>query len=240
MTSIIAEGAWPERQGIEFPHGSGEVMRVLCADWALDTDTHQLVRSGDVVHVSPKAFDLLTTLLRERPRALSKVELRDQIWPHTFVSETSLANLIAELRSALGDEAGQPRYIRTVHRHGYAFCGSATNDAEAPPAGGTARVHLLVRDREIALTPGTYVLGREPEAAVWIDSTHVSRHHARIAVTATGASIEDLGSKNGTFVNRARVVGVQPLCDRDEIDLGPERLVVRVLAGAVSTRTQPR
>jgi DNA-binding winged helix-turn-helix (wHTH) protein len=214
-------------------------MRVLCADWALDTDTHQLVRSGDVVHVSPKAFDLLTTLLRERPRALSKVELRDSIWPHTFVSETSLANLIAELRSALGDEAGQPRYIRTVHRHGYAFCGTATNAAAAPPASGSDRVHLLVRDREIALTPGTHVLGREPEAAVWIDSTQVSRHHARIVVTGTGASIEDLGSKNGTFVNRARVVSVQPLSDRDEIDLGPERLVVRVLGDAASTQTQP-
>ena len=215
-------------------------MRVLCADWALDTDTHQLVRSGDVVHVSPKAFDLLTTLLRERPRALSKVELRESIWPDTFVSETSLANLVAELRSALGDEAGQPRYIRTIHRHGYAFCGAATNDAEAPPVSGPSRTHLLFRDREIALTPGTHVLGRELEAAVWIDSTHVSRHHARIVVTATATSIEDLGSKNGTFVNRARVCGVQPLADRDEIDLGPERLVVRILAGAVSTRTQPR
>jgi DNA-binding winged helix-turn-helix (wHTH) protein len=198
------------------------------------------VRSGDEVHVSPKAFDLLTTLLRERPRALSKVELLERIWPDTFVNETSLANLIAELRSALGDEARQPRYIRTVHRHGYAFCGTAAEDAEASPpqAKGSARVQLLHRDREVALTLGTHVLGREPEAAVRIDSSCISRRHARIVVSATGASIEDLGSKNGTFVNGARVCGVQPLSDRDEIDLGPERLVFRVL-GDASTQTQP-
>jgi DNA-binding winged helix-turn-helix (wHTH) protein len=217
-------------------------MRILCGDWALDTESRQLVRSGDAVHVSPKAFDLLTALLRERPRALSKAELRERIWPDTFVTETSLANLIAELRSALGDEVEQPRYIRTVHRHGYAFCGAATNDAEAPPSrssSGSAGVHLILRDREIALTPGTHVLGREPEAAVWIDSTQVSRHHARIVVTAMGASIEDLGSKNGTFVNRVRVSGVQPLSDQDEIDLGPERLVFRSRADAPSTQTQP-
>jgi DNA-binding winged helix-turn-helix (wHTH) protein len=215
-------------------------MRILCEDWTLDTESRELVRSGGAVHLSPKAFDLLTTLLRERPRAFSKAELRERLWPDTFVTETSLANLIAELRSALGDEAGQPRYIRTVHRHGYAFCGTATNDAEAPPSpGGSTGVHLILRDREIALTPGTHVLGREPEAAVWIDSTHVSRHHARIVVAATGASIEDLGSKNGTFVNRVRVSGVQPLSDRDQIDLGPERLVFRSRADAPSTQTQP-
>jgi DNA-binding winged helix-turn-helix (wHTH) protein len=214
-------------------------MRVHCDDWLLDTTTRQILRRGDDVHVSPKAFDLLTTLLIERPRVISKDELLARLWPDTFVSETNLATLIAELRSGLGDEARKPRYIRTVHRHGYAFCGTAMEDAEPPPqTKGATCVQLLVRDRAIALKPGTHVLGREPEAAVWIDSTHVSRHHARIVVFATGATIEDLGSKNGTFVNRTRVCGVQPLCDRDEIDLGPERLVFRVL-GDASTQTQP-
>jgi pSer/pThr/pTyr-binding forkhead associated (FHA) protein len=181
-------------------------------------------------------------LLRERPRAISKTQLLERIWPDTFVSETSLANLIAELRSALGDEARQPRYIRTLHRHGYAFCGVATEDADAlseRPRGGT-RIRVFLRDREVALMPGSHVIGREPEAVVWIDSAQVSRRHALIIVSATGASIEDLGSKNGTFVNRARVGGVQPLSDRDEIDVGPERLVVRILRGAPSTQTQPR
>jgi DNA-binding winged helix-turn-helix (wHTH) protein len=215
-------------------------LRFHSGDWFLETETRQIVRAGQEVHVSPKAFDLLTALLVDRPRVLSKAELRQRIWPDTYVTETSLANLVAELRAALGDEVGRPRYIRTVHRHGYAFCGTATNEAEASRQTASGRrVLLVLRDREIALEPGTHVLGRDPDAAVWIDSAHVSRHHARLVVSAAGASIEDLGSKNGTFVNRLRVAGVQRLSDRDEIDLGPERLVLRFLAEAASTLTQP-
>jgi len=214
-------------------------MRFVCGDWVLDTDTRQLLRSGDVLHVSPKAFDLLALLVRERPRALSKGELRHHVWPETFVSETSLANLISELRAALADESGRPRYIRTVHRHGYAFCGTATEEAPPPPPTGPSMlVQLVVRDREIALAPGANLIGREPAAVVWIDSAQVSRRHARIVVCADGAAIEDLGSKNGTFLNGQRVSGVRPLSDRDEIGVGPERLVVRVRTAAASTVTQ--
>ncbi len=214
-------------------------MRFHSGDWFLETETRQIVRGGQAVHVSPKAFDLLTALLVDRPRVLSKVELRQRIWPDTYVTETSLANLVSELRAALGDEAGRPRYIRTVHRHGYAFCGIATNEAKASrPTTARRRVLLVLRDREIVLEPGTYVLGRDPDAGVWIDSTQVSRHHARLVVSAAGASIEDLGSKNGTFLNRARLIGVQPLSDRDEIDVGRERLIVRIIGEAGSTLTQ--
>jgi pSer/pThr/pTyr-binding forkhead associated (FHA) protein len=84
------------------------------------------------------------------------------------------------------------------------------------------------------------VLGREPVASVWIDSSCISRRHARIVVSATGVSIEDLGSRNGTLLNGALVRGVQPLSDRDEVDLGPERLVVRIRGAAEATETQRR
>jgi DNA-binding winged helix-turn-helix (wHTH) protein len=217
-------------------------VRFHSGDWVLETETRQIVRAGRPVHVSSKAFDLLTALLVGRPRVISKAGLRQKIWPDTSVAETSLAVLVAELRSALGDRARQPRYIRTVHRHGYAFCGAVTQEAEAspPPPTGGRRVRLVLRDRDLVLEPGAYVLGREPDADVWLDSTHVSRHHARLVVSAEGASIEDLGSKNGTFVNHAPVRGRQPLSDRDEIDVGPERLIVRIVREPVSTRTQPR
>ena len=78
------------------------------------------------------------------------------------------------------------------------------------------------------LSPGANVLGRVPEAAVWIESSRVSRRHAQVTVVAGGATIEDLGSKNGTFLNRRRVSGVQSLADGDEIGLGPERMVFRL------------
>jgi DNA-binding winged helix-turn-helix (wHTH) protein len=216
-------------------------MRVLSGDWVLDTQTRLIVRSGDIVHVSPKAFDLLAMLLRERPRVVSKPELLEHIWPDTIVTEANLATLVAELRSALGDDAHHPRSIRTAHRHGYAFCGMATEGNEATPmeTPGSSRVRLLIGEREIALAPGAHVLGREPEAAVWVDSPRVSRRHARIFVSAAGTSVEDLGSKNGTFVNGNRVTNAHLLCDGDEIRLGSERLVLRFLGTNASTETQP-
>ena len=61
-----------------------------------------------------------------RPKALSKKALQERLWPSTFVAEANLSNLVAEIRQALGDNARAPRFIRTVHRFGYAFCGEAT------------------------------------------------------------------------------------------------------------------
>jgi len=109
-------------------------MRVCSEDWVVDTTTRQVVRGGKTVHASPKAFELLSTLLAERPRALSKSELLRRLWPDTFVTEASLASLIAEVRSVLGDTAHGPRYIRTVQRFGYAFCGSVVTEAGGFPA----------------------------------------------------------------------------------------------------------
>jgi DNA-binding winged helix-turn-helix (wHTH) protein len=215
-------------------------MRVHCDDWTLDTATRLIERGGDAVHVSPKAFDLLAALLLERPRVLSKAELLERLWPDTFVSESNLASLVAELRAALGDQARRPRYLRTAHRHGYASCGAATTDGPpSPPARPVAAcARLVIGAREFALAPGANVLGRVPGAAIWIESACVSRRHALVTVAADGASIEDLGSKNGTFLNRRRVTGVQPLADGDEIGLGPERLVFRLPGAPPPTETQ--
>jgi len=215
-------------------------VRVHSGDWALDTATRQVERGGEAVHVSPKAFDLLSVLLLERPRAVSKAELLRRLWPDVVVSEVNLTCLVAEVRSALGDEARRPRYVRTVPRYGYAFCGAVTEVGPRPPVvkGGVPTARLETAGRDVLLAPGANLLGRLPEAAVWIESGAVSRRHAVVTVTDGGASIEDLGSKNGTFVNRERVRGVRPLSDGDEIRLGPVRLVFRLLAVPPTTESQ--
>jgi len=215
-------------------------VRVHCEDWALDTATRQIVRGGENVHVSPKAFDLLTTLLLERPRALSKSELLVRLWPDTFVSEATLVSVVAEVRSVLGDAARSPRYVRTVHRYGYAFLGTVTEGDQRPPPSSHAEssARLVMERREVALALGANLLGRMPEASVWLDSASVSRRHARITVSEAGTSLEDLGSKNGTFVNDVRVRGVHPLSDGDEIRLGRVGMVFRAFAAPPSTETE--
>ena len=75
---------------------------------------------------SPKAFELLGTLVMDRPKVLSKEVLQQRLWPETFVAEANLSNLVAEIREALGDRARTPLFIRTAHGFGYAFCGDAT------------------------------------------------------------------------------------------------------------------
>ena len=87
----------------------------------LDLDTHELVRAGTPVSLSPKAFQLLGILVENHPRALSRTELQDRLWPGTFVVEKNLTNLVSEIREALGDDPAHPRFVRTVHRFGYSF-----------------------------------------------------------------------------------------------------------------------
>ncbi len=101
------------------------------SDFILDGDTRQLLFHHDEVHVSPKAFDLLAVLLANRPRAVSKAELQERLWPATFVEETNVAGLVAEIRRALRDSASNPRFIRTVYGFGYRFAGDVTEVAGA-------------------------------------------------------------------------------------------------------------
>lgn len=102
-------------------------MQVRFGEFMLDTDTRQLIGTEGEVHLSPKAYELLTVLVEKRPRALSKQELHERLWPATFVSEVNLATLIAEIREALGDDARKPRFVRTARRFGYAFCGTTVD-----------------------------------------------------------------------------------------------------------------
>jgi len=85
-----------------------------------------LRRRGVERHVSPKAFELLWLLIQNRPRALSKNEIRARLWPSTFVSDATLTSLVAELRAALGERARRQLFLRTVHKYGYAFTGRAS------------------------------------------------------------------------------------------------------------------
>ena len=213
-------------------------MRFEWSDICVDRDSRRLLRAGEAVHLSPKAFDLLVTLIRERPRVLSKEDLHARLWPDTFVSDTSLAMLVAEVRAALGESARQPIAVRTVHRRGYAFQADAREIPHAAPPRGqsaapgreAAGCWLASTTRQFALLPGENLVGRDPAARVWLDSPSVSRRHARILVDGHRAILEDLGSKNGTRVGNTRVTAPSPLADGDELTFGSVVVTFRAWA----------
>ena len=194
----------------------------------LDCDTRLLLGAGVEIHLSPKAFELLAILLTNRPRALSKAELLNHLWPSTFVEETNLAGLVAEIRRALGDSAIRPVYLRTVYRFGYRFIGDVADSPGAerlPPS--VARALLVFENREMLLLEGANIIGRAPDATILCDVSGVSRHHARIVVSNGVATLEDLGSKNGTYLKQERVTSAR-LSDGDEIRLGTASLTFRI------------
>jgi DNA-binding winged helix-turn-helix (wHTH) protein len=216
-------------------------VRIQFGDCLLDGDTRELTRGGKPVHVEPKAYKLLEILLGSRPKALSKDELQDQLWPNTFVSERSLARLVDVLRDCLGDEARNSRYIRTVHGFGYAFCGeAAVEEAPRPIEAADSDFHCRVvwGDREIALDPGENILGRDPSAAVWIDLNSVSRRHARIVIRGESATLEDLRSRNGTYLDDRRIEGPARLANGSRIKIGAAKLVFRCFRGLGSTQSE--
>ncbi|HEY6064771.1 MAG TPA: FHA domain-containing protein [Thermoanaerobaculia bacterium] len=211
-------------------------MRLAVSDWVFDSDTREVVRKGRAVPLSPKAFALLELLIRRRPKAVSKVEIHENLWPGTFVSPANLANLVVELRAALGDDARKPRILRTVTRFGYAFAADGAASAEKPARGTkTFACRLVWGPREIALDSSENLIGRDSASVVWIDDVSVSRRHARISVDETGATIEDLGSKNGTYVRGRKIVRPAGLNDGDAIKIGPARMVFRLFRKTGST-----
>ena len=213
-------------------------MHVRFGDFSFDTGSRQL-REGDVDrHVSPKAFELLRLLLERRPLAVSKAELHERLWPGTFVSDATVTSLVAELRAALGERAARGRFVRTVHRFGYAFKGTVIELTTTPLHSVGTRCWIVWEWGQVPLTAGNHLVGRDADVTVWLESPTVSRHHACIRVLGEQASIEDLGSKNGTFVRGERLTNSAPLADGDEVRVGAVTLRFRRLAPGISTETQ--
>jgi DNA-binding winged helix-turn-helix (wHTH) protein len=211
-------------------------MRVGFGPCVIDTDTREVLRDGRPVHLTPRAFRLLELLIEQRPRALSKSELQDALWPGTFVTEASLSSLVAELRSAIGEDAHGPTFIRTVHRHGYAFGGEAR--ALTAHSRGDGRTYRLIwRTRQLVLDEGETILGRSREATLFIDDESVSRRHARIVISGESLLVEDLGSKNGTTLDGRRLTTPGRLNDGATIRLGSVSLLFRVFEDSGPTKT---
>ena len=199
-------------------------MRVAFGRFAFDSGMRELLADGQPAHLSPKAFDVLKMLLERRPNVVDKQEIYRAIWPNTFVGDAALNVVVAEIRRVLDDDPRTPRYIRTVHRVGYAFSFEPVVDMTGPaqpklPA-APHRSWLAINERTFPLTDGENIVGRDPQCTVWLDESGVSRRHAMIVVTGGSATLEDLDSKNGTFLRSRRVNAPRALVDGDLIRFG--------------------
>jgi DNA-binding winged helix-turn-helix (wHTH) protein len=213
---------------------------VRFAPFDLDSDTRQLLRDGEDVHLSPKAFAVLSVLLAKRPNVVAKADLFGEIWPDVFVVDANLNVLVGEIRRALDDDAQSPRFIRTVHGVGYAFCGQAIEAGRRSRSvglqpdrfveGGTAvRFWLAWKNQTFSLEEGDNIIGRDPRCEVWVDHSGVSRRHARIRIEGGESRpvLTDLESTNGTFVAGKRITEATPLTDGDAIKVGSVTLKFR-------------
>jgi DNA-binding winged helix-turn-helix (wHTH) protein len=196
----------------------------------IDADARQLFRGGDELHLSPKAFDLLCLLLQERPKVIERRELHARIWPDTHVVDANLNVLVAEIRRVLGDNAQQPRYVRTVHGVGFAFCGTAVPLSTASAGGDVMRCWLVSSVGTFRLQEGENTIGRDPHCDVFLETPAVSRRHASIRVDSRAGTVllQDLGSTNGTRLHGSPIAEPTPLADGDVITVESVELKFRL------------
>jgi hypothetical protein len=178
-------------------------------------------------------YELLEILIKHRPAVVTNNDLDELLWPHVYVARTSLTRLVSELRSVLGDTPRDSRIVRTVYKTGYAFCANVTS---TPSAGAVpAEIEFVWKKQCLPLTDGEHIAGRDADCSLVIDASTVSRRHARITVVSGTATIDDLGSTNGTHVNGARIFAPTRVAPGSEIALGTEVLRVRAHSPSAPT-----
>jgi len=173
----------------------------------------------------------LKLLIDHAPKALTKTEVRDLLGPETVMSEHAVAKLVSDVRALIGDSAQRPSIIRTIHRFGYALL-PITDEPSATSA------RLTWANRNFPLHEGENIIGRSPDVDVPIYASIVSRRHARLVVHRGSAHVEDLGSKNGTFVGSERLSAPRLLRDGDVLRVGDFYLIYRMTAANAETVTR--
>jgi DNA-binding winged helix-turn-helix (wHTH) protein len=206
----------------------------------------RLLRDGVEIKLTHKGRELLLLFLENPGRLLTREDIIERLWAEVAVTDDALRFQVSELRKAFGPEGES--FIRTLPREGYRWEAPVAKEAldriewgfrERGAGQPAVRHRLVLESREIELSEGDNVLGRDRDAVLWIDHTAVSRRHACIQLArGGGALLEDLGSKNGTFLKGARIAGPVPLADGDEIRIGPVAMTFRVMSRVGTTETE--
>ncbi|MDY6995092.1 MAG: alpha/beta fold hydrolase [Actinomycetota bacterium] len=189
-------------------------------DYTLDTGRYEL-RCGDaVIRVEPQVFDVLTQLVSNNERFVSKEELFDSVWGGRFVGEAALTSRIKAARRALGDDGESQRYIRTVRGRGYQFVGTLQADAAVLPevepepeiprqhiafcraADGVRLAYAVAGDGPPLVRAANWMthLGYDVESPVWRHWVRdMALHNRFIRYDERGCGLSDWDAQDFTF-----------------------------------------
>ena len=194
----------------------------------VDANARVISSTAGPVHLSRKAFDLLLLLLECRPDAVSKEQIYARVWPNTFIAESSLQSVVHEIRQAIDQPDTQQSWIRTIHGIGYSFCGDVLASTQASAATGVEypAAWLVGASLRVSLRAGENIVGRGGDV-IEIEAPTISRRHARIII-GESVTLEDLGSKNGTWLGDERLTAPHALADGDVLKLGSATFTFRL------------
>ena len=143
-------------------------------DYALDTDRRELRRGASLISVSPKAFDLLAYVIRNRERVVSRDDLLSSVWDGRIVSESALTTCINAARHAISDSGEEQRLIKTLARKGIRFVGAVREEREPADSSlkkivDSSKATLSLPDKpSIAILPFANI-SRDPDQEYFAD-----------------------------------------------------------------------
>ncbi|AMY11856.1 Dye resistance protein [Luteitalea pratensis] len=221
------------------------------AEFELDLGAFALRCPDGPLRLEKLPMEVLILLVQRAGTLVLRSELRATLWgPDVYVEYDSAINTaVRKIRRTLGDDADHPRFVETVVGKGYRFIapveGDATLHAQSSVCHGRSPARwqcvfpsysVKRGQQEFILEAGETVFGRDPNAGVYVDHPSVSRRHASIAIGSQGAVLQDLESRNGTFVDGRRIDRPTHIDHGALIALGAITLTFIVMAAAASTQ----
>ena len=206
----------------------------------LDVAAYELRRDGVRVPLENKPMDLLVLLVQRAGTLIDRRMIQNALGEDgVFLDwDAAINTAVRKIRRALGDDVGQPRYVATIVGKGYRFVAPVSpSEPSRPEAGPT---WFVTHDsREFPLGPGDNLIGRDAAVRVRLGHPSVSRRHARIRVDDARAIVDDLGSRNGTFVDGRRIEAHSECELRNGTILGIGSVTLHVVALVSSASTTP-
>ena len=176
--------------------GAAELTRYRFGEFILSPRRRMLLRSGREQPLIPRYFDLLVFLIERRGEAVHRRDIFDRVWTDVIVSDSALSQAIRTIRRVLGDDSREPRFVRTVSRHGYqfVFADVVEEDDNGEWKGADAAPAAPVQRSEHAVDPVEPLLQRVTRAAAGASEEEDQREAAELLhALGTNEALRRLG-----------------------------------------------